>query len=78
MFEGTLGHETLELGGAHLLDMHELHVSSYHIHHIVDDAIGIAQTIEDGAGHFCTHAVMPIEADTPRFIERAGEGLAPG
>ncbi len=75
--EGFRGHEALELGGAHLLDVHELHVPRDHEAHVGDRFVGVAEAPEDVFGHFGTHLVVSVEAEAFTFlVPGLGGGLA--
>ena len=63
LVEVGCGHEALEFGGAHILDVHELHVAVDGVDGGVDDVVGEAVAAEDVSGHFGTESVVAVEAD---------------
>ena len=70
------GHEALELGDAHLLDVHELHVARHHRDHAFNHFVRIAQAAQDRFGHPGADGIMAVEAGAARgFIPLAGGGL---
>ena len=74
--EGRCRHEALDLGLAHLLHRHELHVAGDHRNHGGDEVVGITQAAEDGLGHDGTLRVVAVEADAADgFVEGLGRGL---
>ena len=74
---GGPGHEALELGGAHALHVHEVHVVCDHGRDHFDGGVGIAQSPHDLLGHLGTDAVVTVEADAlGLLIVGGGGGLA--
>ena len=66
--EGGAGHEALELGGAHVLDMHEAHVVGDDGGDVLDGFVRVAEAAEDGFGHFGAEGVVAVEAVALLFL----------
>lgn len=60
-------HEAFELGGAHVLNVHELHVSGDHEADVIDGLVGVAEAAEDDFGHLGTDFIVTVEAVAPGF-----------
>ena len=75
--EGFSGHEALEFGGAHVCDVHELHVARDHEADFLDGLVRIAETAEDDFGHVGSDFVVAVEAEALRFsVPRLRGGFA--
>lgn len=70
--EGGSGHEAFEFGGAHLLDVHELHVAGDHVGGGVDDGVGVFEAGKDFMGHFRAEGVVAVEAESSVWVDGLG------
>lgn len=75
--EGVGRHEALELGDAHVLDVHEAHVARDHEGDLVDYFIGVAEALEDDLSHFGSDFIVAVEAVAFLFlVPGLGGGLS--
>ena len=74
---GGACHEALDLGCAHMLNVHEVHVVGNHGADFINGVVGVFESMQYGVRHFCADAIMAVKADAVFcLIVAVGGGFA--